>query len=119
MVVCYPGVFHFLPIVNNVIMGDNVGDWMSIESGAPQGSVLGPLFFIIYINDLIKSITIPIKVYTDDIKQILGYNDSSECIDLQNTLDIIHMWTNKFLFILILRNVKYCISVQRNIKTIN
>jgi len=79
-----------------VIMGDNVGDWMSIESGVPQGSVLGPLFFIIYINDLIKSITIPIKVYADDTKLILVYNDSSECIDLQNTLDIIHMWTNKF-----------------------
>jgi len=82
-----------------------LGDWMSIESGVPQGSVLGPVFFFIYINDLIKSITIPIKVHADDTKLILVYNDSSECIDLQNTLEIIHMWTNKFLLYL---NIEKC-----------
>jgi Reverse transcriptase (RNA-dependent DNA polymerase) len=88
-----------------VVMGENMGDWMSIDSGVPQGSVLGPLFFIIYINDLISSIDIPIKVYADDTKLIIAYKDSDECVHGQNVLYIISEWTKLWLLYL---NIDKC-----------
>jgi hypothetical protein len=88
-----------------VVMGENMGDWMSIDSGVPQGSVLGPLFFIIYINDLINSIDIPIKIYADDTKLIIVYKDSEECVNGQNALYIISEWTKVWLLYL---NIDKC-----------
>jgi hypothetical protein len=51
-------------------MGENVSLWKIIGSGIPQGSVLGPLFFIIYINDLFQLLLTKSETYADDTKLI-------------------------------------------------
>jgi hypothetical protein len=88
-----------------VVMGEFIGDWKNIGSGVPQGSVLGPLFFIIYINDLLMSLTIPNCTYADDTK-LISINDSpTQSIILQQNLDIVFSWTEIWLLFL---NINKC-----------
>ena len=81
-------------------MGEHIGEWKGILSGVPQGSVLGPLFFVIYLNDLLTSLTIPSKVYADDSKLISINTDGRQHLILQENLNIVYDWTVKWLLFL-------------------
>ena len=50
-------------IVNNV-----TSDWIPVISGVPQGSVLGPCLFVIYVNDIDDAVSSKILKFTDDTK---------------------------------------------------
>ena len=61
-----------------VYVGLDVSSPKSITSGVPQGSVLGPLLFLLYVNDLPNHVQSPagIKIFADDTKLYLGYTEN-------------------------------------------
>ena len=82
-----------------VVLGETVSDWVSVTSGVPQGSVLGPLLFAIYINDLPECIKSNVKMFADDTKIIgtirTSHIDSDTAV-IQNDVDSISTWCKEW-----------------------
>ena len=70
-----------------VVMGDISSEWQFVTSGVPQGSVLGPLLFIIYINDMPDLLEHFCKLFADDSKLIGIIKNSFDSISFQKDLD--------------------------------
>ena len=66
-----------------------------VSSGVPQGSVLGPLLFCCFINDVTDQIdpTASTKLFADDIKLYTSFSNIAPSI-LQSQLDIIQSWSS-------------------------
>ena len=70
-----------------IVIDGEVSNWKSVLSGVPPGSVLGPLLFLIYINDLDDNITSNVLKFADDTKVFRKVNTDGDKQHLQNDLD--------------------------------
>lgn len=68
-----------------------------VISGIPQGTVLGPVLFVIYINDLLDNIKSDGVMFADDTKVFRQINSREDAINLQNDLEMLEKWTETWL----------------------
>ena len=80
-----------------VVLGETVSSWKEVSSGVPQGSVLGPILFVLYINDLPDSLSNNTKLYADDIKIIAIIQELNDTLALQKDINEVTKWTSEWL----------------------
>lgn len=80
-----------------VVVEGSASDWIDVTSGVPQGSVLGPLLFIVYINDLPDCVQSQVKIFADDTKLYAKVDQVSSIELLQADIDQVKAWSSDWL----------------------
>ena len=80
-----------------VSINDQMSSKINVTSGVPQGSVLGPTLFIYFINDLPQVANTFFKIFADDTKAYLPIHNVSDQASLQETVDKLVEWSEKWL----------------------
>ena len=80
-----------------VVLNDSVTSWEQVLSGVPQDSVLGPLLFLLYVNDLPDVVKCSTKMFADDTKVWQIIRDKNDSLKLQKDLQSLEAWSEKWL----------------------
>ena len=67
-----------------VVLNGESSNWSSISTGVPQGSLLGPIFFLVYINDLVENVSSDAKLFADDTSLFTVVSDEGIAADQLN-----------------------------------
>ena len=99
-----------------VAIGDSVSELGTIRCGVPQGSVLGPLLFLIYVNDICNiSDECTVKLFADDTNVFVFGKDSRSAFCTANTLIVqLNMWCVANKFSLSIDKTCYSVFGRRN-----
>jgi hypothetical protein len=79
-----------------VRVNEALSDWAPVTSGIPQGSVLGPTLFLIFINDLPGVVQATTALFADDTKVFKPVLNQEDANSLQEDLDALHIWSTKW-----------------------
>ena len=84
-----------------VVLNGIASDWRDINAGVPQGSVLGPLLFLVYINDLTDNISSHMRLFADDsslFTRVEGIHETHDKLvaDLRTVTNWAYQWKMVF-----------------------
>ena len=88
-----------------VVVNGSQSSWKPVTSGVPQGSVIGPALFLLYINDINHNIRSKIRLFADDSVIYKQIDSQADAIHLQEDLDTLSDWSKKWLMNF---NIKKC-----------
>ena len=63
----------------------------NVMSGVPQGTVVAPLLFLCYINDLPENVSSKVRLYADDVLIYNTIHSKEDCLMLQEDLNSLHL----------------------------
>ena len=104
-----------------VVLNGQLSDWELILAGVPQGSILGPLFFLIYISDLPDNLNSLIKLFADHTSLFSTvYNPNHSVKVLNDDLNKVSEWAYKWKMLFnpdLTKQAQEVICSRKNIKT--
>ena len=79
-------------------VGESLSDAVYLKSGVVQGSCLGPLLFLLYVNDVTTTLSesTTCKLYADDVKLYSVVNTMRDITALQDSLNSLKEWSDIF-----------------------
>ena len=81
-----------------VVINGQASQWTFVKAGVPQGSILGPLLFLVYINDIVNDLNASVRLFADDTSlYIIVENPNTAAVTLNNDLKHISNWANDWL----------------------
>ena len=100
-----------------VLPGAN-SDWVFIRAGVPKGSTLGPLLFLLYINDIVLKLVSNIRLFADDTSLFIVVENPFEAADiLNNDLAKITRWAGMWLVSFNPEKNRLCIDLTQDKQT--
>ena len=77
------------------VLNGQCSNWGDIFAGVPQGSILGPLFFLVYINDLTADLKCNVKLFADDTSLFTVVQEPKAAAeDMNHDLELISQWAH-------------------------
>ena len=82
-----------------VVVDGEKSSYIDVDSGVPQGSVLGPSLFLFYINDMPCGLKSTVRLFADDTIAYLAVTSEADAVDLQSDLTKFGIWEKIWNFI--------------------
>ena len=80
-----------------VVLRNGLSSWKNVISGVPQGTILGPMLFLLYVNDMPDVVQSTAKMFADDTKIYRNIQEPDDCNNLQRDLNALSAWSNQWL----------------------
>ena len=93
-------------------MRNGVSSWRDVISGVPQhaqGTILGPMFFLFFVNDMPDVVSSTAKMFAHDTKLYRNIYSANDCKDLQEDLNALSAWSHHWLLRF---NASKCVTVR-------
>ena len=95
----------FSECTQKVVLNGSASNTFTLSSGVPQGSVMGPLLFLVYVNDILEQVECNISMFADDTKIYTTVKSIADSQRLQTDLNSLVRWADDWLLRF---NVKKC-----------
>lgn len=79
-----------------VVVNGTKSEWSEVGSGVPQGTVLGPILFSLYINDMVSVVKSQIRLFADDCVCYRTIGSDDDKVKLQADIDSLGKWARKW-----------------------
>ena len=103
--------------VQRVVIDGKNSEWLPVTSGVPQGSLLGPALFVLFINDMPRAVSqcSTLALFADDAKCFRTIRSASDCVRFQGDIDNLVEWSDVWMMAFNMDKCSLCtITRKRN-----